>query len=68
MANFAFMSGTGNDFLVGQYDGPVSEIQVVALVSDAEFEVDGVIFVEPINTSKVKITDSTPFFLKAKQI
>ena len=35
MANFAYMSGTGNNFLVGEYDGPVSEIQVVALVSDA---------------------------------
>ena len=55
MANFAFMSGTGNDFLVGQYDGPVSEIQVVALVSDAEYEVDGVIFVEPVNASSVKM-------------
>ena len=42
MANFAYMSGTGNNFLVGEYDGPVSEIQVVALVSDAEIEVDGV--------------------------
>ena len=55
MANFAFMSGTGNNFLVGQYDGPVSEIQVVALVSDAEYEVDGVIFVEPVNASTVKM-------------
>ena len=28
MSNFAYMSGTGNNFLVGEYDGPVSEIQV----------------------------------------
>ena len=55
MANFAFMSGTGNDFLVGTYEGPVSEIQIIALVSDAEYEVDGVIFVEPINEDIVKM-------------
>lgn len=55
MANFAYMSGTGNDFLVGKYDGPVSEIQIIALVSDAEYEIDGVIFVEPINNFKVKM-------------
>jgi diaminopimelate epimerase len=55
MANFAYMSGTGNNFLVGQYDGSVSAIQIVALVSDAEIEVDGVIFVEPIDDSKVKM-------------
>ena len=53
MANFAYMSGTGNNFLVGEYDGPVSEIQIVALVSDAEIVVDGVIFVEPLNDSAV---------------
>ena len=55
MANFAYMSGTGNDFLVAKYDGPVSEIQIIALVSDAEYEIDGVIFVEPINNLKVKM-------------
>jgi diaminopimelate epimerase len=54
MANFAYMSGTGNDFLVGKYDGPVSEIQIIALVSDAEYEIDGVIFVEPINNLQSK--------------
>lgn len=55
MSNFAYMSGTGNNFLVGEYDGPVSEIQVIALVSDSEFDVDGVIFVEPIDDLKVKM-------------
>ncbi len=49
MSNFAYMSGTGNDFLVGEYNGPVSDIQIIALVSDSEFEVDGVIFVEPVS-------------------
>ena len=42
MSNFAYMSGTGNNFIVGQYEGEVSEIQIIALVSDAEYEVDGV--------------------------
>ena len=55
MSNFAYMSGTGNNFLVGKYDGPVSEIQIIALVSDSEHDVDGVIFVEPINEVFVKM-------------
>ena len=45
MTNFAYMSGTGNDFIVGKYEGEVSEIQIIALVSDAEYEIDGVISV-----------------------
>tara|TARA_B100000683_G_C12422972_1_gene528585 strand:+ start:424 stop:1158 length:735 start_codon:yes stop_codon:yes gene_type:complete len=55
MANFAYMSGTGNNFLIGKYQGEVSEIQIIALVSDAEYEVDGVIFVEPIDHTTVKM-------------
>ena len=55
MANFAYMSGTGNDFIVGKYEGEVSDIQIIALVSDAEYEVDGVIFVEPIDSNSVKM-------------
>ena len=55
MSNFAYMSGTGNDFIVGKYDGKLSEIQIIALVSDAEYEVDGVIFVEPIDNDSVKM-------------
>ncbi len=55
MTNFAYMSGTGNDFIVGKYEGEVSEIQIIALVSDAEYEVDGVIFVEPIDNNSVKM-------------
>lgn len=64
MTNFAYMSGTGNDFIVGQYEGEVSEIQIIALVSDAEYEVDGVIFVEPLDSNSVKMhyfnNDGTP--------
>jgi len=55
MGNFAYMSGTGNDFIVGKYEGEISEIQIIALVSDAEYEVDGVIFVEPIDSNSVKM-------------
>ena len=55
MTNFAYMSGTGNDFIVGHYEGEVSEIQIIALVSDAEYEVDGVIFVEPLDNNSVKM-------------
>ena len=55
MTNFAYMSGTGNDFIVGQYEGEVSEIQIIALVSDAEYDVDGVIFVEPLDNNSVKM-------------
>ena len=29
MSNFAYMSGTGNDFLVGEYDGPVSDLSLI---------------------------------------
>jgi len=55
MDNFAYMSGTGNDFIVGKYESEVSEIQIIALVSDAEYEVDGVIFVEPLDNKSVKM-------------
>ena len=55
MSNFAFMSSTGNDFIVGEYSGEVSDIQIIALVSDAELDVDGVIFVEKISNNAVKM-------------
>ena len=38
-----------------RYDGEVSEIQIIALVSDAEYEVDGVIFVEPLDNNSIKM-------------
>jgi diaminopimelate epimerase len=55
MTNFAYISGTGNDFLVGIYEEPVSEIQIIALVSDADVDVDGVIFIEPISDQSIKM-------------
>jgi diaminopimelate epimerase len=55
MSNFAYMSGTGNDFIVSTYTGPTSEIQVISLVADSDYDVDGVIFVESINIQTVKM-------------
>ena len=55
MSNFAYMSGTGNDFIVSTYTGTTSEIQIISLVADADYEVDGVIFVEPLTESSVKM-------------
>ena len=55
MSNFAYMSGTGNDFIVSTYTGPTSEIQVISLVADSDYDVDGVIFVESVNNQTVKM-------------
>lgn len=55
MSNFAYMSGTGNDFIVSTYTGPTSEIQIISLVADSDYEVDGVIFVEPLSETSVKM-------------
>jgi diaminopimelate epimerase len=55
MSNFAYMSGTGNDFIVSTFTGPTSEIQVISLVADSDYDVDGVIFVESINNQTVKM-------------
>ncbi|MDA8652682.1 diaminopimelate epimerase [Candidatus Actinomarina sp.] len=55
MSNFAYMSGTGNDFIVSTYTGPTSEIQIISLVADSDYDVDGVIFVESINNQTVKM-------------
>ena len=55
MSNFAYMSGTGNDFIVSTYTGPTSEIQIISLVADSDYDVDGVIFVEPLDDDSVKM-------------
>ncbi|MDB3961075.1 diaminopimelate epimerase [Acidimicrobiia bacterium] len=55
MSNFAYMSGTGNDFIVSTYTGPTSEIQIISLVADSDYDVDGVIFVESINNQTVRM-------------
>ena len=40
MSNFAYMSGTGNDFIVSTYTGPTSEIQIISLVAYSDYDVD----------------------------
>ena len=55
MGNFVYMSGTGNDFIVSTHTGPSSEIQIISLVADSDYEVDGVIFVEPIDNTTIKM-------------
>ena len=55
MNNFAYMSGTGNDFIVYTYTGPTSEIQIISLVADSDYDVDGVIFVESIDGKTVRM-------------
>ena len=55
MNNFAYMSGTGNDFIVSTYTGPTSEIQIISLVADSDYDVDGVIFVESIDGKTVRM-------------
>ncbi len=51
----SYMSGTGNNFIVGIYDREVSDIEIISIVADSIMPVDGVIFVEYINSNTVKM-------------
>ena len=51
----SYMSGTGNNFIVGIYDREVSDIEIISIVADSIMPVDGVIFVEYINSDTVKM-------------
>ncbi len=55
MNNPQYMSGTGNNFLVSDYDKPKSDVEIISLVADSLIEIDGVIFVEKINYETVKM-------------
>jgi len=55
MDNTQYMSGTGNNFIVGEFSSVKSEIEIVSIVADSLIEIDGVIFVEKINDSTVKM-------------
>jgi len=55
MSNTQYMSGTGNNFIVDKYSGQKSEIEIISIVADATFDVDGVIFVEKIKDDTVKM-------------
>ena len=49
------MSGTGNNFLIAEYTEDKTEIEIVSMVADSIFDIDGVIFVETINNNTVKM-------------
>ena len=64
MVNESYMSGTGNDFICTEYDRDLSDMEIISIVSDSLFPIDGVILVEGIDSSTVKMhyfnNDGTP--------
>ena len=55
MNNPQYMSGTGNNFLVSEYENTKTDIEIISIVADSLFDIDGVIFVEKIDTLIVKM-------------
>ena len=55
MINPQYMSGTGNNFLVSEYENTKTDIEIISIVADSLFDIDGVIFVEKIDTLTVKM-------------
>ena len=55
MNNPQYMSGTGNNFLVSEYENTKTDIEIISIVADSLFDIDGVIFVEKIDTLTVKM-------------
>ena len=55
MNNPQYMSGTGNNFLVSEYENSKTDIEIISILADSLFDIDGVIYVEKINTSTVKM-------------
>ena len=64
MKNEVYMSGTGNDFICSSYERDLSQIEIISIVGDSLLPIDGVIFIEQINSSTVKMhyfnNDGTP--------
>ena len=64
MVNESYMSGTGNDFICIEYERNLSDIEIISIVSDSLFPIDGVILVEGLDRSSVKMhyfnNDGTP--------
>ena len=64
MVNESYMSGTGNDFICTEYERDLSDIEIISIVSDSLLPIDGVILVEGIDNSSVKMhyfnNDGTP--------
>ena len=55
MNNPQYMSGTGNNFLVSEYENTKTDIEIISIVADSLFDIDGVIFVEKIDSLTVKM-------------
>ena len=55
MNNLQYMSGTGNNFLISEYENTKTDIEIISIVADSLFDIDGVIFVEKINSVTVKM-------------
>ena len=55
MNNPQYMSGTGNNFIVSEFDKPKTQIEIISIVADSLFDIDGVIFVEKIDSETVKM-------------
>ena len=55
MNNPQYMSGTGNNFLVSEFDNPKTEIEIISIVADSLIDIDGVIFVEKIDSETIKM-------------
>ena len=55
MNNPQYMSGTGNNFLVSEYENSKTDIEIISIVADSLFDIDGVIYVEKIDSLTVKM-------------
>ena len=55
MKNEVYMSGTGNDFICSLYERELTQIEIISIVGDALIPIDGVILIEKINSSTVKM-------------
>ena len=55
MNNKIYMSGTGNNFVISEYNGEKTDIEIVSIIADTIYDIDGVIFIEKINKNTVKM-------------
>ena len=55
MNNPQYMSGTGNNFLVSEYENSKTDMEIISIVADSLFDIDGVIYVEKIDSLTVKM-------------
>ena len=55
MVNESYMSGTGNDFICIEYERDISDIEIISIVSDSLFPIDGVILVEGLDRSSAAL-------------